>query len=68
MNNEIKIGVSNLDIRDRDLACISYPVYAGIYRINETLLITFIKKPNWWHRLWTRILLGWKWEDTNENN
>lgn len=20
-------------------------------------------KPNWWYRLWQRVLLGWKWEE-----
>ena len=19
-------------------------------------------RPNWWHRLWHRVLLGWRWE------
>ena len=23
------------------------------------------KKPCWWHRLWMRVLLGWKWHDGN---
>lgn len=22
--------------------------------------------PNWWHRLWYKILLGWKWERIND--
>jgi hypothetical protein len=30
--------------------------------VNEGLTFTFQKPmPNWWHRFWYWVLLGWKW-------
>ncbi len=36
---------------------------AGSYTINTNLQFTFDKKPNLFHRTFTRVLLGWKWTD-----
>jgi len=22
-----------------------------------------VKKPNWWYRMWYKLLLGWTWKD-----
>ena len=31
------------------------------------LYISFVgSKPNWWFRLWQKLLLGWMWEDTDD--
>ncbi len=36
----------------------------SILRIVPELAFTFTHdKPNWWWRMWQRLLLGWKWED-----
>ncbi len=33
--------------------------------INENLMVEFVKPmPGRWHRLWYRLLLGWRWEAT----
>lgn len=33
-------------------------------RIGPTCTITFTDPlPHWWFRFWTRVLLGWKWEE-----
>lgn len=36
---------------------------AGYYKINKGLHIEFTRKPNWFHRFMTKLLLGWQWED-----
>lgn len=40
--------------------------YVGNYVINDVLHFSFQKKPNWFHRKMTRLLLGWKWVDHKE--
>jgi hypothetical protein len=43
-----------------------YPKYAGYYSIGDkALCIHFQTKPHFIHRLFTKVLLGWKWYDTN---
>ncbi len=42
---------------------IGWEEYVGAYKINESWVINFTKKPNIIYRVFTRILLGWKWED-----
>lgn len=43
------------------------PVYVGGYKISgESEFKTkfhYTKKPSWFHRFSTRLLLGWIWED-----
>jgi hypothetical protein len=36
---------------------------AGYYVINDGLRVQFKQKPNWFHRIMTKLLLGWKWVD-----
>ena len=32
--------------------------------INESFIVEFVKPmPGRWHRLWYRLLLGWRWEE-----
>lgn len=38
----------------------------GCYEINSHLRFTFYKKPHWFHRKITKILLGWVWIDYEE--
>lgn len=42
------------------------PKYVGTYEVNGNLHFSFYKKPSLFHRLMTRILLGWKWHDNKE--
>ena len=39
------------------------PPPVGSYEIGKKVFVLFTKKPNWFHRKMTRILLGWKWVD-----
>jgi hypothetical protein len=43
-----------------------YPKYVGYYSIGDkALCIHFKNKPHFIHRLFTKVLLSWKWYDTN---
>lgn len=45
---------------------IQVPRYAGYYRIGsatEYLAFNLQIKPNWFHRMFTKLLLGWEWVD-----
>ena len=44
-----------------DKIAVRQPV--GKWAVNGSLWFTVYNKPNWLHRLITRLLLGWKWED-----
>jgi hypothetical protein len=42
------------------------PKYAGYYRIGPPTgytSFTLSKKPNWFHRMFSKLLLGWEWVD-----
>ena len=43
------------------------PDYKGKIVINGSLEITCKDKPNIIHRAFTRLLLGWKWEELKED-
>ena len=38
------------------------PPAVGAWRFPCGTVYAAPRKPNWWHRLWHRLLLGWKWE------
>jgi len=46
---------------------IKIPVYVGGYNISGDKVykyrFNYTKKPSWFHRFSTRLLLGWIWED-----
>lgn len=35
----------------------------GCYVVNDSLRFYLTTKPTKWNRFWTKILIGWKWED-----
>ena len=40
------------------------PPSLSILTINKNLQFHFTESmPGWWHRLWYRVLLGWRWEN-----
>jgi len=45
------------------------PPTVGVYDITggngkeNSIVLNFTKKPNWFHRTCTRFFLGWKWND-----
>ena len=41
----------------------SRPPTAGAWVISETLHVEVTKKPNWFHKKMTKLLLGWEWQD-----
>lgn len=42
--------------------------HVGKYVVNDNLHIYFKTKPSLVNRLFTRLLLGWKWVDIEESN
>jgi hypothetical protein len=39
------------------------PNQAGSYKVGKSFHIFFEKKPNLFHRFFTKLFLGWKWHD-----
>jgi len=39
------------------------PKYAGSYKLDKGTRFPMFVKPNIIHRFFTKLLLGWKWED-----
>lgn len=35
----------------------------GYYEVVKNTRFYTTSRPNWWFRLWTRLLLGWVWRD-----
>ena len=56
---------NNYSLIDNNLSLtINYEPYVGYYDIIPgEFKISFKRKPNFIHRWFTRILLGWKWYD-----
>tara|TARA_R110000744_G_scaffold3157_4_gene12231 strand:+ start:172 stop:372 length:201 start_codon:yes stop_codon:yes gene_type:complete len=59
----------NLEFRENgnafiaSVSGISSIKYVGGYTINGYLTFSFIKKPNFIHRFFSKLLLGWVWKD-----
>lgn len=62
MNDDI-IGLRKVDDPSMHYTLFVPPPAVGSYKIGEFLAFNFPVKPNWFHRMMTRILLGWKWVD-----
>ena len=39
------------------------PPHVGGYAVNGFVFLRMVRRPSWWHRWWTRVLLGWAWVD-----
>jgi hypothetical protein len=63
-DNLLGLWETNADVTLMEYTTIYTPSKnAGWYNINEHLKFIFEKKPNWFHRKMTYLLLGWKWVD-----
>lgn len=70
-NNMLEFNQLDKDIINLSKTIPSYSNFnlhpAGYYIISKDLTIIFsivkIKKPNWFHRKMTKLLLDWEWED-----
>ena len=43
---------------------LTMPTYVGQWKITPNFKVSSEKRPNWLHRVMTKLLLGWTWEDT----
>ncbi len=61
-----KLGTNDtISVNNNYSVIIQPPLTVGKYIMNEHLHFHFEKKPNWFHRKMTYLLLGWKWEDSS---
>ena len=49
--------------RSNEIHSISKPIQAGSYKIGKSFHVFFEVKPSAIHRYFTKLLLGWKWQD-----
>jgi hypothetical protein len=49
--------------RSGEVHSIIKPNQAGSYKVGKSFHIFFEKKPNSFHRFFTKLFLGWKWQD-----
>ena len=49
--------------RSSEIHSIIKPNQAGSYKVGKSFHIFFEKKPNSIHRFFTKLFLGWKWQD-----
>ena len=49
--------------RSSEIHSIYKPLQAGSYKIGKSFHVFFEVKPNAIHRYFTKLLLGWKWQD-----
>ena len=49
--------------RSGEIHSIHKPVQAGSYKIGKSFHVFFEVKPSAIHRYFTKLLLGWKWQD-----
>jgi hypothetical protein len=49
--------------RSGEIHSIIKPNQAGSYKVGKSFHIFFEKKPNLFHRFFTKLFLGWKWHD-----
>jgi hypothetical protein len=49
--------------RSSEVHSIKKPIQAGSYKVGKSFHIFFDKKPNSIHRFFTKLCLGWEWQD-----
>jgi hypothetical protein len=49
--------------RSGEIHSIVKPIQAGSYKVGKSFHIFFEKKPNSVHRFFTKLFLGWIWQD-----
>jgi hypothetical protein len=49
--------------RSGEIHSIVKPIQAGSYKVGKSFHIFFEKKPNSIHRFFTKLFLGWIWQD-----
>lgn len=49
--------------RSGEIHSIVKPIQAGSYKVGKSFHIFFEKKPNSIHRFFTKLFLGWVWQD-----
>ena len=49
--------------RSGEIHSIVKPIQAGSYKVGKSFHIFFEKKPNSVHRFFTKLFLGWVWQD-----
>ena len=49
--------------RSGEIHSIIKPIQAGSYKVGKSFHIFFEKKPNSIHRFFTKLFLGWIWQD-----
>ena len=49
--------------RSGEIHSIIKPIQAGSYKVGKSFHIFFDKKPNSIHRFFTKLFLGWIWQD-----
>jgi len=50
-------------LRSGEIHTIKKLVQAGSYKVGKSFHVYFEKKPNSIHRFFTKLFLGWKWQD-----
>lgn len=50
-------------MRSGEIPTLKRPKQVGSYKIGKSFHIFFDKKPNAIHRFFSKLLLGWKWQD-----
>ena len=50
-------------LRSGDIPTLKKPKQVGLYKVGKSFHIFFDKKPNSIHRFFTKLLLGWEWQD-----
>lgn len=50
-------------MRSGEIPTLKRPKQVGSYKIGKSFHIFFDKKPNVIHRFFSKLLLGWKWQD-----
>jgi len=50
-------------LRSGEIHTIKKLVQAGSYKVGKSFHVYFDKKPNSIHRFFTKLFLGWKWQD-----
>jgi hypothetical protein len=60
---ESKILDNEFVMRANEIPHIKVPKQVGSYKVGKSFHIFFEKKPNVVHRFFTKLFLGWQWQD-----
>lgn len=61
--DSMKFSTDAISVDDGFMQSVQLPKYKGYWKLSEAVHFHMTKRPNWFNRIMTKLLIGWDWVD-----